>query len=793
MKVSESWLREWINSPLSCVQLAEQLTLAGLEVDHVLPVASPFSGVIVAYVVATSPHPQADRLTLCEVDVGQSENLRIVCGAANVRPGLKVALAMIGAQLSPDFRIKESKLRGELSQGMLCSASELGFQESSNGIIELPEDAPVGMNIREYLQLDDQVFDIDLTPNRADCFSIQGVAREVGALNRTRLVAPEITPIVATTDVKKNATVQAPTDCPLYALRVIKGVDSTAITPIWMKERLRRSGLTVIHPIVDVVNYVMLELGQPMHAFDLSVIQGDIHVRHAKNGESLVLLNEQTVALDEHVLVIADEHQVLAMAGIMGGDSSAVQVQTVDILLESAFFHPLTIAGVGRRYGLSTESSQRFERGVDPLLATQALERVTTLLLSIVGGDAGPITKIHHDDLCPMIKSIAFNPQRVAHMTGVVISEDEMLSILDSLGFSVEQTARIWHVEIPTHRFDVTLDVDLIEEILRLYGYDKIEPSAVQVDMRGGRVNRIQHAMTQCASFLSMRGYHETISYSFVDPIVQREFYPEVDVMSLLNPISAELSQMRVGLWPGLMASLMHNMNRQQTSIRCFETGVIFERIDQQIKERTVIGGILSGEKGVLNWSELSQTYDFYDMKGDIQALLANLKCTSKARFIQDEHSALHPGQTARIFYNDEPIGWVGALHPKLADAFDISSDVFLFELMLAPLSEEIIARYQRISKYPQIRRDLSLLMDKSIPVAEIERVVRSVVPSAQLKAFDVFDHYIGSTLPENKKSVAVALTLQDDERTLVDDEINIIISAILKELELQLTIVLRV
>jgi len=793
MKVSESWLREWINSPFSGAELAEQLTLAGLEVDHVLPVASPFSGVIVAHVLATKTHPQADRLTLCEVDAGQSRTLRVVCGATNVRPGLKVALAMIGAQLSPDVLIKESKLRGELSEGMLCSATELGIQASSNGIIELPEDAPIGMSIRDYLQLDDHVFDVDLTPNRADCFSIQGIAREVGAFSRKRLVPPAIVPVVSTTSVQKKAHLQAPAACPFYALRVIKGIDSTTLTPIWMKERIRRSGMTVIHPVVDVVNYVMLELGQPMHAFDLSAIQGDIYVRHAKTGESLTLLNDQSIALDEQVLVISDEKQALAMAGIMGGKLSAVHSETVDILLESAFFNPLAIAGVGRRYGLSTESSQRFERGVDPQLPIQALERITTLLLSIVGGEAGPITQVHQDELCPKAQWIAFKPERVKQITGVSISEETMLSIFDGLGFSVEREASMpWRVNIPTYRFDVVLEVDLIEEILRLYGYDKIQPSAVQVDMHGGKINPIQRLITQCSSFLSARGYHETISYSFVDPVVQREFYSEVDAMALLNPISAELSEMRVGLWPGLMASLMHNMNRQQSAIQCFEVGVIFQRVAQHIDEQPVVGGVLSGEKGALNWSEMSKPYDFYDMKGDLQALFAQFNYSSKIRFIQDTHQALHPGQTARILYDEKPVGWVGALHPKLADALDISSNVYLFELMLAPFAQKISTPYQRISKYPQIRRDLSLLVDKNTPVADIERVIRSVVPGAQMKGFDVFDQYIGNTLPDNKKSIAVALTLQDDARTLVDDEINIIISAILKKLESELTIVLR-
>jgi len=792
MKVSESWLREWVAPALDGENLASQLTFAGLEVDHVSPVDGQFTQVIVAHVLQTTPHPQADRLTLCEVDAGLERPLRIVCGATNVRAGLKVALAMIGAELPGGLRIKESKLRGELSQGMLCSTTELGLQDTSQGIIELPEDAPVGINIRDYLQLDDVVFDIDLTPNRADCFSVLGVAREVSALNRLPLSRTPILPIPPSIDIEKTVIIHAPEACPAYALRVIKAIDSAALIPVWMKERLRRAGLQSIHPVVDIVNYVMIELGQPMHAFDFNTLQGPLQVRFARAQESLTLLNQQTVGLTEQVLVIADEEKALAMAGIIGGAQSAVQAETTDILIESAYFNPLAITGIGRRYGLSTESSQRFERGVDPDLHRHALERVTALILSIAGGQAGPIIEVVDVNTLPKTRHIAFHPKRVAQMTGVSIAESEMLNIFSALGLTVDPTSSPWIIQVPSYRFDLTLEVDLVEEVIRLYGYDKLEGTVAHAPNKTGSIHPLLKRVDQIASFLRVRGYHEAISYSFIDPELQRELYPDREVMRLLNPISSELSEMRLGLWPGLLATLIHNMNRQQTSIRCFETGVVFERTDQKIQEHTMVGGILSGDVGALNWNESTRTYDFYDAKGDLQALFKQLHCFDALAFVSDVHPALHPGKTAQILLNNQPIGWVGGLHPKLQNALDLTADVILFEISIHALLDYEPVRYQKISKYPQIRRDLSLLMAETTPVAEVERVVRAIVPVAQLKSFDVFDQYQGDSLPEGKKSIAVALTLQDEHRTLVDEEINSIISAILIELEGKLNIILR-
>lgn len=790
MKVSELWLREWVNPALTGPQLAAQLTMAGLEVDGLHPVAGPFNRVVVAKVVATKPHPQADKLTLCEVNNG-SETFNVVCGASNVRAGLIVALAMTGANLPGDICIKETMLRGELSQGMLCSAVELGLEDNSEGIMELAEDAPIGTDLRDYLQLDDHVFDIDLTPNRADCFSVLGVAREVAALNKLPLhVLPSVvTKLVI--DESLTVELQAPEACPQYCGRIIRAINPNATTPLWIKERLRRSGIRTLHPVVDVTNYVMLELGQPMHAFDLQTIEGQINVRNGRKDETLILLDGQEVTLNETVLVIADKKKPLAIAGVMGGENSAVHAQTTDIFLESAFFNPILIAGVARRYGLSSDSSQRFERGVDPTLQTLALERATELLLDIVGGQVGPISTTNKPTELPAKITILFNPAKVKQLTGVDIVEDEMLTILSDLGMMVERQQKHWSVNIPAHRFDIALDVDLVEEIIRLYGYDNIKAEPLITTVQAGTTNQSEQLLNRMATFFSNAGYSETINYSFVDPELQQALYPDAKTMQLLNPISSELSQMRVGMWPGLLASMVYNAHRQQTAIKFFEAGVVFDVKGKNLEERPCFAGLLTGEHGSFNWSESTRTFDFYDLKGDLQSLFATLHIEN-VQFVAATHPALHPGQSARILVNGLDVGWLGVLHPQFMDALDLTGEVILFELDIKPLLKITPPRYQQISKYPQIRRDLSLLVKNEVTAAQIECAVRDVVASSWLKAFDIFDVYTGESIPAGKKSLAIGLTLQDAHRTLVDGEINTIIGAILKKLDDEFDIILR-
>ena len=791
MKVSEAWLREWVNPSLTGQQLAAQLTMAGLEVDALNPVAGIFSLVVVAHVLHTSPHPQADKLTLCRVDTGADSPVQIVCGAANVRAGLKVALALPGANLPGGMIIKESMLRGELSQGMLCSVSELGMDDRSEGIIELPDDAPIGVDLRDYMALNDKVLDIDLTPNRADCFSVLGIAREVAALNQLPLQALPTTIAQPASDETHTIHLLAPEACPRYCGRVIREINPDAITPLWIKERLRRAGIRVLHPVVDVTNYVMIELGQPMHAFDLHAIQGDLQVRFSHADETLILLDGQDITLHEHVLVIADAEKPLAIAGVMGGEASAVHERTTDIFIESAFFNPLVVAGVARRYGLCSDSSQRFERGVDPALQVVALERATELLQSIVGGSVGPVTEMSHSKHMPSQISVLFNPAKVKRLTGLDIPADDMAVMLQGLGMTVARKTDIWTVGVPSHRFDIALDVDLVEEIVRLYGYDNIVATPVEACIQAGDINPNELMSTRISTFLSGRGYNETISYSFVDPEFQSAFYPDAQAMQLLNPISSELSQMRVGMWPGLLASMIYNIHRQQTAIKFFEAGVVFDVDGETLCERPCLAGLLTGEQGSLNWSESTRTFDFFDMKGDLQALFAMLNLPD-VQFVAAQHPALHPGQSARIMMGEKEAGWIGVLHPRFLDALDLSSEVILFELSLTAMHYDKSVRYHQISKYPQIRRDLSLLVSTDVSAGQIEQAVRDVMAPDLLKAFDVFDLYMGESIPVGKKSLAIALTLQDEKRTLVDTEINAVIDAILKKLDVEFSIVLR-
>lgn len=794
MKVSELWLREWVNPSQDAKELAGLLTMAGLEVDALSPVAGAFDQVIVAEVISTSPHPQADKLTVCQINTGQSSLLQVVCGAANVRPGLKVALAQIGANLPNGMQIKETKLRGELSQGMLCSISELGLAESSDGIMELDDSAPVGTDLRIYLTLDDNILDIDLTPNRADCFSMLGVAREVAALTQMPLnQLPSVT-VQPSIDETRTIHLEASEACPRYAGRIIRGLNPQAQTPLWMSERLNRAGIRPLSLVVDVTNYVMIELGQPMHAFDLGQLEGDIVVRFAKSNETLTLLDGQEVELHEKVLVIADSQKPLSIAGVMGGEESSIQEGTTSIFLESAYFDPITIAGVARRYGLCSDSSQRFERGVDPAIQERAIERATSLLLDIAGGSAGPVVLVAESRYLPHRAEIAFNPAKVKQITGVSVPEADMKRILEGLELKViaNANASSWQITPPSHRFDIQLDVDVVEEIVRLYGYDKMLGQDMVASIQPGTINPFETLVIKSAELFKARGYQETISYSFVDPELQQALYPEKETMQLLNPISSELSEMRVGMWPGLLASMIYNVHRQQTAVQFFETGVVFDVTDGELQEHPSLAGLLTGQKGTLNWSEQSRKFDFYDLKGDLEALFSLLKLTGRYQFVACQHPALHPGKSAEILIDGEFAGYCGALHPRLADALDITDEVLLFEIRLGRLINSKSPRYEPISKFPQIRRDLSLLVDSNLASSQIEKLVREVVSADLLKSFDVFDLYTGQGIPEGKKSIAIALTLQDEKRTMVDSEINTLIGAIINTLDEQFSIILR-
>jgi len=791
MKFSEKWLREWVNPDVSTGELCHQLTMAGLEVDAIDPVAGEFSGVVIGEVVKVEPHPDADKLRVTQVNIGQDELLNIVCGAPNVREGMKAPTAVVGAKLPGDFKIKKAKLRGVPSFGMLCSVSELGLAESSDGLMELATDAPVGQDIRDYLQLDDVTVELGLTPNRGDCLSIAGVARETGVLNQCEVNGPQIEAVAAGSDETFTIDVEASGDCPRYIGRIIRGINVKAETPLWMQERLRRSGIRSLGPVVDVTNYVLLELGQPMHAFDLAKLNERIIVRKAKAGEKLKLLNEQEVELDDDTLVIADQQGPLAMAGIMGGEPSSVGDETVDIFLESAFFSPDSIVGRARRYGLHTDSSHRFERGVDPQMAEQAMERATSLLLDIVGGTAGPLEEVVSEDELPSRHGIHLRQKRINRILGADIAGSEVEDILQRLGMKLDRVEDGWHVEAPSFRFDIAIEVDLIEEIGRIVGYEQLPSSrpigALQMQPRPeGRIGR-----RDLSRLLVSRGYQEAISYSFVDPKMQQHFDPEGEGITLANPISSDLSVMRTTLWAGLMPVLQHNLNRQQSRVRLFEYGLRFVKQADEIEQENMIAGVVYGSVYPEQWGAETRKVDFYDVKADIEALLALSRHSERFRFIAEKHPALHPGQSARIYLDDQPVGWLGTLHPSLEKRLDLRGNAYLFEIKAEALFDKTVAKFAEISKYPAIRRDLAVVVDEAVSADSVLGCIREAAPDS-LQNLKLFDLYAGEHIDSGRKSLALGLTLQAQSRTLTDEEVDAAIQQVVTTLSDKLGATLR-
>lgn len=795
MKFSEQWLREWVNYPLNVNQLAEQLTMAGLEIESVEPVAGDFTKVIVGKVLEVSAHPNAEKLRVCQVSVGENNPLTIVCGAANVRAGLHVPVALDGATVQ-GRAIKTSELRGVTSQGMICSAQELGLLETSEGILELAEDAPVGKDFREWLQLNDYAIDIHLTPNRGDCLSIAGVAREVAVLNNIEL--KQATPTICKTTINDQLPVKVldPQACPRYVGRIIRSINPQAKTPLWMQERLRRSSLRSIHPVVDVTNYILLELGQPLHAFDLAKLSDEIIVRHATAGEKLNLLNEQTVELDEQTLVIADKQKVLAMAGIMGGLSSAVAQGTTDIFLESAFFNPLVIAGRARRYGLNTDSSYRYERGVDPDLQRKAIERATKLLLEIVGGQAGPITEVVNEKALPKSAVILLRLNRIQKLLGMEIAEQEVEGILTKLGLHLtrEQNNNSeirWHVTPPSYRFDISLEADLIEEIVRIKGYDAVPQLQPQMQFAFLPQSEQAIVLSRIRNLLVDKGYHEAITYSFVAPKLQQLLEPKMATVNLLNPISADLSVMRTSLWPGLLTTALYNYNRQQTRIRLFETGLRFCSVQNELQQEPVLAGLVMGSRYPEQWAMKHSSVDFYDVKAELQTLFALTGCAEEFTFNIGEHSALHPGQTSEIQRQGKKIGYLGAAHPALLQALDIKGPIYIFEIELAALTHAKLAQFKPISKFPAIRRDISFWIKASIP---FQAILDCIYGCANDLVSDVwlFDVYQDKQKNSDMRSLAIGLLLQHPERTLVDDEVNQLMEKIINMLISQFAISLR-
>ncbi|ROR32562.1 phenylalanine--tRNA ligase subunit beta [Inmirania thermothiophila] len=791
MRFSERWLREWVDPDLDTAALAERLTMAGLEVGAVEPAAPPFEGVVVGRVRRVAPHPDAERLRVCEVDDGGPEPRQVVCGAPNVREGLHAPFARVGARLPEGVRIRRAKLRGVASEGMLCSARELGLAEQSDGLMELPADLAPGTDLREALALDDRCLEIELTPNRGDCLGIAGIAQEVAALTGAPLRAPAIEPVPAAIEDALPVELLDAEGCPRYVGRIVRGVDPAAETPLWMRERLRRSGIRSLGPLVDVTNYVLLELGQPMHAFDLARLRGGIRVRRAEAGERLRLLDGREVALDPEVLVIADHTGPVALAGIMGGEASGVGPETRDVLLESAFFAPRAILGRARRYGLQTDAGYRFERGVDPELQRTAMERATALLLEICGGRAGPVIEAVAPEHLPARPRVRLRHRRLERVLGAAVPAGEVEAILERLGMEVTPTGEGWEVVPPSRRFDIAIEEDLVEEVARVRGYDRVPEAlpampAAMLPCPEGRV-----ALARVRAALVDRGYQEAITFSFVDPAVQAVLDPGRAPLRLANPISSEMAVMRTTLWAGLLGALRHNRNRQRERVRLFEVGLRFLPGEEGLVQEPMVAGVAAGDALPEQWGEPRRPVDFYDVKADVEALLSLTGWNQEVMFVPEHHPALHPGQSARIERAGRTVGWMGALHPAAERELDLKGGAILFELSLATLEETGIPRFRPISRHPAIRRDLAVVVDEATPAAAVAGVVREAAGEL-LVGLTVFDVYRGKGIEPTKKSLALGLTLQAQARTLKDEEVDAVMERVTRLLGERLGAALR-
>lgn len=799
MKFSEAWLREFVDPDISTDELVEQLTMAGLEVDAVEPVAAEFTGVVVGEVLEVSPHPDADKLVVCRVSAG-SEELQVVCGAPNVRAGLKVPFARVGANLE-DFQIKKAKLRGVESHGMLCSERELGISDRHEGLMELPPDAPVGDDIRDYLKLDDSVIDLDLTPNRSDCLGLLGLGREAGIIGKLDVNALEIPEHKATIDDTFPVELAAPEGCSRFAGRVIRGINLDAETPLWMKEKLRRSGIRSIDPVVDVTNYVMMELGQPMHAYDFDKLAGKIVVRQSKEGESVTLLDGQDIKLKANTLLITDNSGPIGIAGIMGGLTTAVTDQTANIFLESAFFAPTAIAGRARSYGMHTDASHRFERGVDWQGQSRAVERATQLLLEIAGGDAGPVTEAVAEQGLPPTQEVLLRSSRVARLIGVEIDPADIDRMLEQLHFDAVRTDGddvSWKVTAPSHRFDIQIEADLIEEISRIYGYNTIpvRTPVTNLTMVGApegelTVNRIKDELVA-------RGYHEAITYSFVDMKSEQVLDPENEPIGIANPLSSEMGVMRTTLWSGLLKSLIYNLNRQQSRVRLFETGLRFRRNPNQpeltmddIHQEMMVAGVACGPRHPENWANSGDAIDFFDIKGDVEAILSLTGVEGDFTFEAATHPALHPGQTAKVQRGDQLVGYIGLMDPRARRELDIDVPVYLFEFNVAALSNRLTPAATELSRFPEVRRDIAILVSASISAGLIRECIEQT-QDVRFKGLRIFDVYQGPGIEPDQKSVALGLTFQHPSETLTDEDVNDAVEKIMKALSEQLGAVQR-
>lgn len=805
MKVSESWLREWVNPDIQTDKLIHLLTMAGLEVDGVEPAAPKFSGVVVGEIMAIEAHPDAEKLRVCTVSNGDTQS-QVVCGAANAAAGIKIPFAQVGAVLPGDMQIKQAKLRGVESSGMLCGASELGLEDTVDGLLVLPNDATVGQDFREYLNLDDPIIEVDLTPNRGDCLSINGVARETGVLTTNDVSAPAIDAVKATIDDVLAVSLSAPEYCPRYAGRIIRDIDLSAETPLWMREKLRRADMRSIDPVVDVTNYVMMELGQPLHAFDLDTLEGDIDVRLANDKEQLVLLDQKELTLDPSMLVIADQKQALALAGIMGGSHSGVSSKTRNVFLESAFFVPEQHAGQARKQGMHTDASHRYERGVDSRLQERALERATALLVGVVGGQAGPITLV--DKTKTKLPTVLLRESQIKRILGFAIPAERVMDILTRLALSPETTDDGWVVTVPSHRFDIAIEADLLEELARIYGYEQlpVEPPVAKMGF-----SERSEASLSSSSFrrqLIAKGYRETITYSFIDPELHALFNPDTASVELINPLASDMATMRTSILPGMVSAAKYNLNRQQTRLKLFEMGLGFVPDGVKLDQSPLLAGLLCGQRSPETWlrgrestgqkSQTADVFDFYDIKADVESLLAlggKTGVQSDVRFAVNDGSspvtALHPGQSADVYLGRQRVGYVGLLHPQLLKKLDLDQEVWVFELQLNLISAKKVPEFKELSKFPEVRRDLAVIVDGSVSAGEVVSCAQEAV-TEQLVSLVVFDQYSGAGIENGKQSIGLGLTWQHSKRTLNEDEVNTLTNDVVASLKQRFNASLR-
>jgi len=800
MIISESWLREWVPTRIDSEELMHKLTLLGLEVGSVEKAGRSLDGVVVGEIIDISAHPDADRLRVCKVEAGFKQELNIVCGAANAAKGLKVAVATVGSELPGGLKISRSKIRGVESHGMLCSAAELELAEDSSGILELDSKAENGARFNEYFDLDDNIIEIDLTPNRGDCMSLAGIARELATATRTKLREPKLKPVKATQSRKVAVKLKSPASCPRFVGRIISGIDQRSSTPAWMVERLRRCGIRSISPVVDITNYVMIEFGQPMHAFDFDKLEGDVIVRNASSKEKLKLLDNTDVVLGPEHLVIADQKKAIALAGIMGGDATAISDGTTTILLEAAHFAPQAIIGRGRKLGLHTDAAQRFERGVDPFIQKKAMQRATELLLQIVGGEPGPIVEQLDRSALPKKKSTRLRRSRLEKMIGRGYPDKRVADVLTRLGMKVAENANGWRVTPPSWRFDVSHEHDLVEEVARVVGYDSVEPVMPRVTatelVRDERIigrERIDHC-------LMTRDYREAVTYSFVDPKIQNALFPGVKPITLANPIASNMSDMRVSMLPGLIQALMGNLSRQHRRVRLYEVGVVFGGTLKKRVEKNRIAAVVTGDALSQHWSASPRPVDYFDIKGDLESILnlvsrdSDDKAESEFRFeaTQDSDTSFHPGQSADIYRANRKVGVVGCLHPSVQQQLGLEQSVFVFEIDFEEVSVAKIPQFVPISRYPATRRDISVLVDETTPVGDVRSVIEDSV-GRLLVNLEIFDIYRGESIESTRKSLSFGLTLQDSSRTLVEAEVDEIVGKVLSALETKVSATLRV